>query len=323
MPRKWRLTIFFALTAIGATGVAIIAVNQILGNLVEDEPTRAIVLRTTTGAMGGLFLVLFGFIVAADKNIYTSNIRDIAMVEAQLEQREQESRAKTQILSTVSHELKTPLTSILSQVQIMLRQQDRVGALSERQQRCLKGIQEDSYRLRVLIDDLLDISSIESGTLRLTLTELDVQLEIKEVVQSLETQINEKEASVILDIPPDLSRVKSDKVRFPQIVRNLFTNACKYSPVGATTTITARENGEFIQIDVSDTGIGMSETELSGLFDKFYRVDNSTTRRVFGTGIGLFITRHLVDAHGGKIWVKSEEGKGSTFSFTLPRGERE
>ena len=170
------------------------------------------------------------------------------MVEAQLEQREQESRAKTQILSTVSHELKTPLTSILSQVQIMLRQQDRVGALSERQQRCLKGIQEDSYRLRVLIDDLLDISSIESGTLRLTLTELDVQLEIKEVVQSLETQINEKEASVILDIPPDLSRVKSDKVRFPQIVRNLFTNACKYSPVGATTTITARENGEFIQM---------------------------------------------------------------------------
>ena len=137
MPRKWRLTIFFALTAIGATGVAIIAVNQILGNLVEDEPTRAIVLRTTTGAMGGLFIVLSGFIVAADKNIYTSNIRDIAMVEAQLEQREQESRAKTQILSTVSHELKTPLTSILSQVQIMLRQQDRVGALSERQQRCL------------------------------------------------------------------------------------------------------------------------------------------------------------------------------------------
>ena len=128
---------------------------------------------------------------------------------------------------------------------------------------------------------------------------------------------------MILDIPPDLSRVKSYKVRFLQIVSNLFTTACKYSPVGATTTITARENGEFIQIDVSDTGIGMSETDLSGLFDKFYRVDNSTTRRVFGTGIGLFITRHLVDAHGGKIWVKSEEGKGSTFSFTLPRVERE
>ncbi len=348
----------------------IIGVLEIDRDITDDvslqvDGLRLGVLRTMLGTMGGLFIVLVGFIVVAEKSISRSHRREIELAENQLVERkraadeverknreleqtsifvehqlneykqiadeverknrelEQASIAKTQILSTVSHELKTPLTSILSQVQIMLRQQDRVGALSERQQGYLEGVQEDSYRLRVLIDDLLDISRIESGTLRLTLTELDVQREIVEVVQTLETQINEKEISVILDIPPDLSRIKSEKLRFSQIVSNLLTNACKYSPVGATTTITASEKGEFIQIDVSDTGSGMSETDQSRLFDKFYRVDNSTTRRVFGTGIGLFITRHLVDAHGGKIWVKSEQGKGSTFSFTLPRVERQ
>ena len=291
--------------------------------VLQVNETRSAVLRATMGAMGGLFIVLFGFIVVADRSIYKSNIREMALVEAQLGQREQESRAKTQILSTVSHELKTPLTSILSQVQIMLRRQDREGTLSERQQTYLEGIQGDSHRLMVLIDDLLDISRIESDTLRLTLMELDVRLGIEEVLQTLETQINEKETNLILAISPDLARVKSDEVRFSQIVTNLLTNACKYSPVGGTATITARENEEFVQIDISDTGIGISETDQSRLFSKFFRVDNSTTRRVFGTGIGLFITRSLVEAHGGKIWVKSEEGNGSTFSFTLPRAERE
>ena len=329
--------------------------------VLQVNETRSAVLRTTIGAMGGLFIVLVGFIVVANRSISQSmelaenrlierkraadeverKNRELEQVSIMVENQlieykraadeveskngelEQASIAKSQILSTVSHELKTPLTSILSQVQIMLRQQDRVGALSERQQTYLEGIQGDSHRLRVLIDDLLDISRIESDTLRLTPMELDVRLGIEEVLQSLETQINEKETNVILAISPDLARVKSDKVRFSQIVTNLLTNACKYSPVGGTTTITARENEEFIQIDISDTGIGMSQTDQSRLFSKFFRVDNSTTRRVFGTGIGLFISRSLVEAHGGKIWVKSEEGNGSTFSFTLPRAERE
>ena len=285
----------------------------------QIDETTLVVLWTTVSTMGGLFLVLLSFIVLADRRIYTSTqARDQKTRELQ-----QESQAKSQILSTVSHEFKTPLTSILSQVQIMLRQPDKVGTLSERQQRYLEGVQEDSRRLRTLIDDLLDVSRIESGTLKLALTELDVQLEIEEVVRSLETQINDQEMRVIPAIPPDMSRVKSDKLRFSQIVSNLLTNACKYSPVGATTTITASKNNGSVQIDVSDTGMGISEIDQSRLFGKFFRVDNSATRGIYGTGIGLFITKHLVHAHGGQIWVKSEEGDGTTFSFTLPLAEGE
>ena len=235
-----------------------------------------------------------------------------------LQQLEQESRAKSLILSTVSHELKTPLTSIVSEVYILLRQQDKVGSLNERQQRHVETVQRNADRLKILIDDLLDISGIESGTLRLDLMDLDVRWEIEDIVSSLENQIREKQIRVVLNTPPDLPNAKADRLRFSQVVSNLLSNSCKYSPVGATTTISAKEHEGVIQIDVSDTGIGMSKDAQSRLFAKFFRVDNSSTRRVSGTGIGLFITRHLVQAHGGKIWVESEEGKGSTFSFTLP-----
>ena len=103
------------------------------------------------------------------------------------------------------------------------------------------------------------------------------------------------------------------------MIANLLSNACKYSPEGATATITAKEGPGLIQIDISDTGIGISDADQSKLFTKFFRADNSSTREESGTGLGLFITRHLIEAHGGKIWVESEEGKGTIFSFTLPQ----
>ena len=234
---------------------------------------------------------------------------------------EQVSLAKTQILSTASHELKTPLTSIVGYVNRLLMQQETVGALNERQARYLETVQRNSLRLKVLIDDLLDISRIESGSLDLTLTELEVQGEIQEVIRSIQDQIDQKEMCVILDVPPELSSVRADRLRFSQVMTNLLGNACKYSPVGATTTIKAIEVGGYIQFDVSDTGIGMSKADLSRLFTKFFRAVTSSTREVSGTGLGLFITRHLVEAQEGKIWVESEEGKGSTFSFTLPRAD--
>ena len=238
-----------------------------------------------------------------------------------LQQLEQESRAKSLILSTVSHELKTPLTSIVSQVYILLRQQDKVGPLNERQQRHVETVQRNASRLKILIDDLLDISGIESGTLRLALMDLDVRWEIEDIIRSLEDEIHEKQIRVVLNTPPDLPMAKADRLRFSRVVSNLLSNSCKYSSLGATTTITAQEHEGDIQIDVSDTGIGMSKDDQSRLFAKFFRVDNSSTRQVSGTGIGLFITRHLIQAHGGKIWVESQEGKGSTFSFTLPRAD--
>ena len=129
-------------------------------------------------------------------------------------------------------------------------------------------------------------------------------------------QIGEKQLSVTLDVPSGL-KIAGDSLRFTQIITNLLSNACKYSPEGSTASITVREKQRGIQIDVADTGIGMSKSDLCKLFGKFFRADNSFTREVSGTGLGLFITRHLVEAHGGEIWVESQEGKGTTFSFTL------
>ena len=228
---------------------------------------------------------------------------------------------RTAILATTSHELKTPITSIVNQVYVMLRQQDRVGHLTELQQEYLEDIQEDACRLKNLVEDLLDVATVDSNTLTLTFTELDVQQEIQGALRICESQIHENEMHVALNIPPDLCKVKADRLRFAQVLGNLISNASKYSPKGATTTITAKEKGDFVQIDVSDTGIGIPESVQSKIFDKFFRVDNSSTRTEAGTGIGLFIVKCLVETHGGEIWVESGEGNGSTFSFTLPQAD--
>ena len=235
---------------------------------------------------------------------------------------DQASRAKTQILATVTHELKTPLTSIMGYVDRLLLERGKVGPLNEKQAHYLDSVQSSSRRLRVLIDDLLDISRIETGALEYSLSTLAVGQEIDNVVQFNRTLIDEKQLHLLLSIPGDLPPVWADRLRFSQIVSNLLSNACKYSPEAATVAISAKHDDLCIQVDIADTGIGIPQSDQSKLFTKFFRCDNSSTRNVSGTGLGLFITKHLVKAQGGRIWVRSQESRGSTFSFTLPRGDR-
>ena len=264
----------------------------------------------------GLLLtgLLSAFVLAA--------LRRTASVERLVAQRTQELReeslAKSQILSTVTHELKTPLTSIVGYADRMLLRRDTVGPLNERQERYMENVQEEAHRLKTLIDDLLDTSRIESGSLELKLTELDVQREIEHAINSLRDQFAGKQIETQRNIPTDIVPVRADHLRLSQIIINLLTNAYKYSAEGTKVTIAAQQQGALVQIDVSDTGIGMSDADQARLFTKFFRADNTSTRRESGTGLGLFITRHLVEAQGGSIWVESQEGKGSTFSFTVP-----
>ena len=126
----------------------------------------------------------------------------------------------------------------------------------------------------------------------------------------------------MLHVLKDLPAVTADPLRFSQITTNLLSNACKYSPPGSTVTITAKEKGDFIQIDFADTGIGISEADQASLFAKFFRSNDSSASSEQGTGLGLFITKNLVEAQDGEIWVSCQEGQGSTFSFTLPRANR-
>ena len=235
---------------------------------------------------------------------------------------ERVSLAKTQILATVTHELKTPLTCVMGYVDRLLLHQDKVGQLNERQKGYLDIVQSNSRHLQTLIEDLLDISRIESGSLQIAFEDLQAGDAIGELVQSMAEVIDQKQLRVIINIPSDLSPIRANKLRFSQITSNLLSNACKYSSDRATIAVTGREIEDSIQFDFADTGIGISSEDQTQLFTKFFRSDNSSTRSVSGIGLGLFITKHLVEAQGGEIWVQSQPGKGSTFSFTLPKAGR-
>ena len=245
---------------------------------------------------------------------------ELAFSELEKKNRELElaSLAKTQILSTASHELKTPLTSIMGFVDRILLRQNTIGPLNERQQRYLEPVQRNAYRLRSLVDDLLAISRIEAGNLELAVTDLDVAQGIEDAFQSIEPEFKEKGIQLSRNISPGISPINADQLRFSQVVCNLLSNAFKYSPTGSEVTVAARQEGNTVRIDVSDTGIGISRDDQAKLFTKFFRAGNSSTRSASGTGLGLFITKHLIEAHGGQIWVDSEENKGSTFSCIWP-----
>ena len=231
---------------------------------------------------------------------------------------EEAGLAKMQILSTASHELKTPLTSIVGYVDRMLLQRDTVGDLNDRQERYLEIVKRNSYRLKTLVDDLLDISRIESGGIALDITSVDVAGEIQDAVRSVQTHADRKNIRVELDVPLGLPPIRAERLRFSQVIVNLLSNACKYSLDGAQVRVRAAPRNGWVQFDVSDTGIGISEADQTRLFNQFFRAETKLTREESGTGLGLFITKYLVEAHGGEIWVKSQEGVGTTVSFTFP-----
>ncbi len=251
--------------------------------------------------------------------------RELELAFSELEQKNLEleaaSLAKTQVLTNATHELKTPLTSIVGFVDRLLLRQDTVGELNEKQTRYLTTVQNNSRRLKSLVDDLLDIARIEAGSLELNLLDLNVQQEIEETIQNMQSQVSEKRINLKFNIPPDLGLVKGDRLRFSQVMTNLLSNACKYSSAEATVTISASDNQKEVQINIADTGIGISEADQARLFNKFFRADNTSTQEESGTGLGLYITKLLVEAHHGRIWTDSVINEGTTFHFTWQRAD--
>lgn len=224
-------------------------------------------------------------------------------------------RLKTEFVSLVSHELRTPLTSIKGFVDLLFELD--VERLSVDQVEFLKIIQSNVDRLVTIINDLLDFSRIESGKLNLDWSEFDLRQAIVEVAQSFQPQIASKHQRMTVDFAPSLPIVLADKTRVMQILTNLVSNAHKYTPEGGAIAVTAVADGRFVAVEVADTGIGMSADELERLFDKFFRARNRTTQAAGGTGLGMPITRSLVEALGGQIDVTSQPGEGTTIRFTL------
>jgi signal transduction histidine kinase len=236
----------------------------------------------------------------------------------QLEQQnlaiQEANRLKTEFVSMVSHELRTPLTSIQGYAELLLEDEQ----IAEEQRESLTLVKKNSDRLLGLINDLLDLSRIEAGRVDLQRSSLDLARLILEVAGSLRPLIEAKRQRLRLELGDALPAVWADADRVTQILTNLISNAHKYTLVEGSITVAARRDDGFVRVDVSDTGIGLSPEDQAQLFTKFFTAHHRSPQAGGGTGLGLVITRLLVELHGGRITVCSTPGQGSTFSFSLP-----
>ena len=229
-------------------------------------------------------------------------------------------RLKSEFVATVSHELRTPMTSIKGYVEIMLM--GAAGNLSEKQTHFLEVVRENTDRLTVLVNDLLNISKIESGRIELLPQPLDLDGLVSDALLTVEQRSAEDGKPIQLrkDFPLNLPRAWGDVERVRQVLENLLDNAYLYNTEGGSILVSAHARDHEIQVDVSDTGMGVPTEEHERIFERFYRGESPLTLGVSGTGLGLSIVRSLVQMQGGRIWLESQgiPGKGSTFSFTLP-----
>ena len=226
-------------------------------------------------------------------------------------------KMKSDFVSNVSHELRTPLTSIKGSVDNML--DGLTGSLNEKQIRYLNRIKSNTDRLSRLINDLLDLSRIESGHVEVRPTNLPLTALAEEVAEHMKALAAEK--LIRIEIPPADPKVTAwaDRDKVTQVLMNLISNAVKFTPRDGKITVALEKNGsDYIQISVADTGPGILPEERNRIFSKFYQVANVDKQKPKGSGLGLAISKALVEMHGGKIWMESEVGKGSTFYFTLP-----
>jgi len=227
---------------------------------------------------------------------------------------EQVELMRRQLIADVSHELRTPLTAIQGSMEGLL--DGVLPAVPE----TYHQIHQEAGRLARLVDDLQELSRVEAGASPLEIKPAQIGSLILTTIKRLKPQASKKNINLAADLPKDLPLVSLDEARITQVLTNLVSNALQYTPEGGNIHILARQIKDEIQVSVTDTGIGIPAEHMAHLFTRFYRVDKSRSRQAGGgSGIGLTIARHLVESHGGRIWVESPgSGQGSTFSFTLP-----
>ena len=223
---------------------------------------------------------------------------------------------KSEFISIVSHELRTPLTAIKGFTDLIL--EGDAGEISEQQREFLEIVQSNSDRLVALINDMLDISRIESGRITLNREEVDIAAAVEQVIAALRPLIDDKQMQVQTELVEEPTGIVADRARLQQILTNLISNACKYTLEGGWITVRSEALEGQIALSVSDTGIGIPPEALPHIFSKFYRADQPLARDVGGSGLGLAITKSLVEMHGGKIAIASRTGVGTTVRFTLP-----
>jgi signal transduction histidine kinase len=229
------------------------------------------------------------------------------------------NKAKSQFISVVTHELRIPMTSIKGYTDLILS--GMVGPLTEQQEDFLTTVRRNLDRMSVLIRDLSDINHIESGRMKFEFSACSLQAALDDVIHSLREQIEDRQQTLVIDIPADLPAIDADRMRLGQVLTNLISNANKYTPDGGMITVRAAAQNGLARIAVQDTGIGISEEDQTRLFTEFFRSDDTAVREQVGWGLGLSIVKKMVEAQAGEISCQSQLGGGSTFTFTIPLAE--
>jgi signal transduction histidine kinase len=252
---------------------------------------------------------------AAQSALAIQNARLFHEIEDKSRQLEEASQHKSQFLANMSHELRTPLNAILGYTELMA--DGAYGEPSEKMFGVLKRLEANGKHLLGLINDVLDLSKIEAGQLELELSDYCIQDIAQTVRSTLEPLAADKKLGFKVEVAPQLPSGHGDGRRLTQVLINLVGNAIKFTDAGEVAIKAEANNGSF-HVSVRDTGPGISSADQARLFQEFQQADNAITRKKGGTGLGLAISKRIIEMHGGKIWVESQVGQGSTFAFTLP-----
>ena len=229
---------------------------------------------------------------------------------------EKANRLKSEFLATMSHELRTPLNAIIGFAEVL--RDEITGTLNTEQKEYIGDIHSSGQHLLNMINSILDLSKIEAGKLELHYEEFSVKEAINEVLNTIVGFSDKKNIGINTNIHEDIHSLSADKIKFKQIMFNLLSNAIKFTPAHGRVSVVAERMNHHVKISVTDTGIGIKQEDMDKIFEAFRQLDSTYARKYEGTGLGLTLTKRLVELHGGKIWAKSEYGKGSAFTFTLP-----
>lgn len=304
--------------------------------VVREEPVGFLIIGNTSmyGKTGkddtDLVSMLSGLIGTAIENakLYTELFSSHRELERRVAERTKEledlnedlknlNKMKSDFISSVSHELRTPLTSIKGYASILMT--GKLGDVLPAQKERLEKIDKHSNSLVHLINNLLDIARIESGKIQMELKDISIEELLDSIIDIITPQIKEKNISLKINSKIKFDKIKADHSQIERVFLNLLSNAVKFTPEKGVVTVFIEETDDVIQFSVEDTGIGIPPQDMSKVFQEFFRADNALDQKIKGSGLGLSLVKKIVEAHKGKIWFNSELGKGTRFTFTLPK----